>query len=188
MKFTNLKRGIAGVCAATLLTGMCVVPAFAAGSVEKPEAATNITSGAVDAASTVIKAQAEAAQISATVPTTVVASVDAAGVLTFPESTDFAITATNASWPVKVSDLKVTVETGYTLTATPAKSKDLSLSLDGVALTADSNSTAIANLKQTDAGSTPIGINMSGTLFKPSYSDVTNGLSLATLKWTLSAY
>ena len=28
-KMTNLKKGVVGVCAATMLAGMCAVPAFA---------------------------------------------------------------------------------------------------------------------------------------------------------------
>ena len=99
-KMTNLKRGVVGVCAATMLAGMCAVPAFAVVPDVTPGSNETVASGSAAAAKTEISAKTDAAQISATVPTAVVASVDAAGALTFPDSTAFVITVGNDSWPV----------------------------------------------------------------------------------------
>lgn len=187
-KMSNLKKGVVGVCAATMLTGLCAVPAFAASEPPAVEQGTPGTIASGGTAETAVKAQAKTAQISATVPTTVTASVDATGALTFPEENVFAISATNDSWPIKVSDLEVKVADGYTLLETPAAAKDISLSIGDTALKATGNDVAIANLKQASKGSDPIGISMKGTLFQPSYADVTSGVPVATLTWTLSAY
>lgn len=191
-RFDYIKRGIVGVCAATLLTGVVAAPAFAVIPDVTPGSATEITSGTPDAVSTEVKAQAEVAQISATVPTTVIAAVDSSGSLTFPDNNAFVIKATNASWPVKVSDLKVDVTaSGYSLKANEAglaAAKDMYLTLGGKALTADVNTDAIAGLEQTSANGSDIGIAMAGKIYNPSYADVVSGLSLATLKWTLAAF
>ena len=77
-KMTNLKKGVVGVCAATMLAGMCAVPAFAVVPDVTPGSNETVASGSAAAAKTEISAKTDAAQISATVPTAVVASVDAA--------------------------------------------------------------------------------------------------------------
>lgn len=187
-RFNYIKHGLVGVCAATMLTGLCAGAAFAVEppTIDVPSTASTIQSGGT--ATTAVKAQAETAQISATVPTTVTASVDSTGTLTFPDNTKFVITATNDSWPVKVSGLSVAVADGYTLADTPAASKEIGLSIGSTPLKAADNTSAISELKQTAAGSDPIKISMSGSLYQPSYADVTSSLSIATLTWTLSAY
>lgn len=186
-KMTNLKKGVVGVCAATMLAGMCAVPAFAA---DPPaiDAGTSKDIASGGTVETAVKAQAKTAQISATVPTTVTASVDSAGVLTFPDNKTFVIAATNDSWPIKVSNLDVAVAGDYNLVDTPAAAKDISLSIGDTALKVTGNDTAIESLKQASKGSDPIGITMSGILYQPSYADVTSGVPVATLTWTLSAY
>lgn len=191
MRISNLKKGVVGVCAATMLAGMCAVPAFAddvrdvtAGSSE------TVASGSAAAATTEVKAKTETAQITATVPTAVVASVDASGELTFPESTAFKISAGNASWPVKVSALSVAVENSAALQTTDAGvdgAGKLYLAIDGKALKDTGNDTAIGGLAQTTAGVADIGITMTGKMYNPTYTEATTGLKLATLTWTLAA-
>lgn len=86
-RFNVLKKGIVGVCAATLLTGLCVVPAFAA-----------------DKATQIYTLDSTAAQISVTVPTGDVKAVLATdGSLTLPS-----LTLTNGSLaPVFISKVEV---------------------------------------------------------------------------------
>ena len=128
--------------------------------------------------------------MSATVPTAVVASVDAAGALTFPDSTAFVITVGNDSWPVKVSALDVAVENSGALQTSEAgvdAADKLYLAIGGKHLTASGNGDAIASLAQTTAGTADIGIAMTGKMYNPTYSAATTGLKLATLTWTLAA-
>lgn len=90
-KFTGLKKGIVGVCAATLLTGMMVAPAFAAvaGSVTGT-VDVNDGAGGVAAADGVTNIGLDASQvdlqISATVPQKVTLAIDNTGALVLPTS------------------------------------------------------------------------------------------------------
>lgn len=79
-KLTNLKKGVVGVCAATMLTGLCAVPAFAAGST--PDEPTDLDYAA--GTSTDVKAELADTNISATVPTTISAKIDSTGKIFFP--------------------------------------------------------------------------------------------------------
>ena len=118
------------------------------------------------------------------------ASVDAAGALTFPDSTAFVITVGNDSWPVKVSALDVAVENSGALQTSEAgvdAADKLYLAIGGKHLTASGNGDAIASLAQTTAGTADIGIAMTGKMYNPTYSAATTGLKLATLTWTLAA-
>lgn len=191
MRISNLKKGVVGVCAATMLAGMCAVPAFAADVRDVTAGSSEtVASGSAAAATTEVKAKTETAQITATVPTAVVASVDASGELTFPENTAFKISAGNASWPVKVSALSVAVENSAALQTTDAGVDGvgkLYLAIDGKALKDTGNDTAIGGLAQTTAGVADIGITMTGKMYNPTYTEATTGLKLATLTWTLAA-
>ena len=86
-RFNYIKRGIVGVCAATMLTGLCAGTAFAA-----------------EKATKVYTLDTSAAQISVTVPTGAAgASLSADGTLTLPE-----LTLTNESLaPVFISKVEV---------------------------------------------------------------------------------
>ncbi|HIW77299.1 MULTISPECIES: hypothetical protein [Gordonibacter] len=103
MKFTNLKRGIAGVCAATLLTGMCVAPAFAAAVTP------SVSNGGVDssnAAKTTINAQVDG-QLSATVPTTLTVGISSAdGSLIFPADSELYIENTSSAYGIHVVSIE----------------------------------------------------------------------------------
>lgn len=188
-KMSNLKKGVVGVCAATMLTGMCAVPAFAEVGVTNPESATSIESGTTS--DTDVSIEAAATQISATVPTSVMASVDSTGEMTFPDSTEFQIKATNSSWPVKVSKLEVKAGTGYSLKAenSLAASKDIYLAIGGTSLDSSANiDTAIGSLAQTSANGDPISIAMTGKMYKPAISDINSAVPAAKLTWTLSVF
>lgn len=62
-KMSNLKKGVVGVCAATMLTGLCAVPAFAAATEGNTAAVNGAGKSAVTVKSDV--------QVSATLPTTI---------------------------------------------------------------------------------------------------------------------
>lgn len=62
-KMTNLKKGVVGVCAATMLTGLCAVPAFAGVTAGNTTAEDGAGKSSVTVKSDV--------QVSATLPTTI---------------------------------------------------------------------------------------------------------------------
>ena len=66
-KLTNLKKGVVGVCAATMLTGLCAVPAFA----ENAASAANGGTLSGGKGTTQVSIQSQNDQISATVPSTI---------------------------------------------------------------------------------------------------------------------
>lgn len=97
-KMSNLKKGVVGVCAATMLTGLCAVPAFAADN---------------EAATTLMLDTSQIGQISLTVPTgSVKGAVQVDGVtkalsITFADGNAYSITNTS-TLPVKLTNAKVT--------------------------------------------------------------------------------
>lgn len=190
-RFTIIKQGLVGVCAATMLTGLCAAPAFAAdGFAAGATGTTPVTDGS---ASTEVKAESDTIQISATVPTTVSAAVDANGDLTFPDATAFKIHVNDGSWALKVSDVAVAVETGYTLatTSTVSESDNLYLAFNNgtsdVALKASGNANAVSNLVQAASGEGDMGVTMKGKVYGMSYADAFAGKKLVSLTWTLDA-
>ncbi|MRX83032.1 hypothetical protein [Eggerthella guodeyinii] len=70
-KMTNLKKGVVGVCAATMLAGMCAVPAFAAVTEGNTAAKKGIGSSEVTVKSDI--------QVSATLPTTIPLVLNSSG-------------------------------------------------------------------------------------------------------------
>ncbi len=189
-KIDVLKRSVVGVCAATLLTGLCVAPAFAAGSVD--------ASAAVDKANgtgnTTVQVKSEVANITATVPTKITVSIAPNGTMTFPASTDFKITAGgNDNWPLKVASLGVTMEGSYKLATTDAFTEQdsnvymtLNNGTSDVALASDAstNGEAVKTFVQKVSGSTDWGLTMNGKVKGAKYS--TTAATVATLNWTIS--
>lgn len=70
-RFSIIKRGLVGVCAATMLTGLCATPAFAALT-----EGNTATTGGVGTSEVTVKSDI---QISATVPTTIPLTLDSSG-------------------------------------------------------------------------------------------------------------
>ena len=105
-KMTNLKKGVVGVCAATMLAGMCAVPAFA--NVASGETSTEGgglgTEGTAQSQVSLSKADVTA-QISATVPTTLPVAVSDAG---FTPPTGATITNTSPNYGIVVKSVGVT--------------------------------------------------------------------------------
>lgn len=186
-KMTNLKKGVVGVCAATMLAGMCAVPAFAAGSVD----ATDDVDAGTGVASTNVKAKSEVANISATVPTAMTVSIDPDGTLTFPDSSHFVIGIKAGNWPLKVSDVALTAASSYELATTdafPEEGSNLYLAMNNgttdVALAADTNTSAVSNLAQTAGGAEDLGVTMKGKVKGASYN--TTASEIVTMKWTIA--
>lgn len=77
-RFNYIKRGLVGVCAATMLTGLCAGTAFAVDPVpDEPSAYAPGTS-------TSVNAELDNTNISATVPTSISAKIDSTGKIFFP--------------------------------------------------------------------------------------------------------
>lgn len=194
-KFTGLKKGIVGVCAATLLTGIVAAPAFAEDFTDPSFVSTDkvYTDGATE--SMVVTAQAlSSAQIHATVPTTVKAAVSASGDLTFP-TTNFKVELGDKSadsWRVKVTSIETTAGTDLSLVGTTDAvnaEKTLFLSLNNTALsdTPITSGALIDSFAQAASGTpTDVNLSMSGKMYNPSYSQVKDGVNIATLKWTIA--
>lgn len=111
-RFEYVKRGLIGACAATMLAGMCAVPAFAA------DASTTI-SGSNDTAATgksTVNVEATI-NISATVPTSLPVSITNDGI-TAPS--DFSIGNTTKGYDVALTDVKVSgkTDTNFSLSST----------------------------------------------------------------------
>lgn len=104
-KMTNLKKGVVGVCAATMLAGMCAVPAFAAaGDVDVDGNGTTTVKATVDT------------QLSVTVPTELTASVESDGTLTYANNA--ALLNKSQLAPVHVSAVSVTDKEGVLVAKT----------------------------------------------------------------------
>lgn len=183
-RFNYIKRGLVGVCAATMLTGLCAAPAFAASEVSESRPVDTGTG----VASTEVTALTEVGNISATVPTKVVLSVAPSGELTFPTN-DFKIHINEGNWPMKVSKLVVAPESAFTLATTDEfteANSNLYLTLNGTALAADSseNTDAVAALAQNESKVEDLSLAMTGKTKGLAYS--TTSAKLVTLTWTIA--
>lgn len=187
MKISNLKKGVVGVCAATMLTGLCAVPAFA----ENTQSATNggaVTSGK---GTTEVSIQSQSDQISATVPSAIKLVVGNDKQFIVP--TDAEIANTGALIPVSVKSVKATVGTGTLAanldSATDANTAVLKIS-KGAAFDTDNSidlSTATGENGATLTGWTidpsgKIGVQFEGEVNKLSSFD---SISLVSLVWTI---
>ena len=183
-KLTNLKKGVVGVCAATMLTGLCAVPAFAAS----------------DTVDTTVKLNtSDVAQITVTVPTSdLTGVVDSKGKMTFASNYNFTNTGLLG---VKISNLEVKVDPAMTavklvdgavfagesagdnalnLTATigdAAAAVDLS---DFVA----AGGAAISD--NTIIGTTPVNVKLDGQMKNFTAAGVMGETAFATLTWTVT--
>ncbi|WP_278853035.1 hypothetical protein [Gordonibacter pamelaeae] len=107
-RFNYIKRGLVGVCAATMLTGLCAGTAF--GATVTP-GVNNGAIGADNTASTVVSAQVDG-QLSATVPTSLTVAVKSDdGSLVFPEDKKLYIENTSSAYAVHVVSIEATTGT-----------------------------------------------------------------------------
>lgn len=109
-KMTNLKKGVVGVCAATMLTGLCAVPAFA----ENVASATNGGTLSGGKGTTQVSIQSQNDQISATVPSEIKLVVGSDKSFVAPTTAKIINTGTLVS--VKVSSVQVTTTGGSLVT------------------------------------------------------------------------
>lgn len=96
MRISNLKKGVVGVCAATMLTGLCAVPAFA-GTTSGNTAVT----GGTGASEVTVKSNV---QVSATVPTTIPLVLDSSG-FTAPT---FTFDNTTVGYGIQLKSVQIT--------------------------------------------------------------------------------
>ena len=135
-RFNYIKRGLVGVCAATMLTGLCAAPAFAAtGSISKDNSNFNDSSNGglsattADTAVGIDPAQVDL-QISATVPQGVSVGIDNTGALALPTDS-IAIKNTSTIVPLVLTTVTINA-TGSPVTlvdASPAAGQ-LALTLE----------------------------------------------------------
>lgn len=186
-KMTNLKKGVVGVCAATMLAGMCAVPAFA----ENTESATNGGTVTDGKGTTTVSIQTQNDQISATVPSSVKMVVG--NDKQFIAPTDAKIANTGALIPVSVKSVKATVSDG-TLAADLTSAADANTAVlkisKGATFDADNsidlsgatgeNGTTLTGWSIDPSGE--IGIQFKGEVNKLSSFDA---ISLVSLVWTI---
>ncbi|MBC2888797.1 hypothetical protein [Gordonibacter massiliensis (ex Traore et al. 2017)] len=104
-RFNYIKRGLVGVCAATMLTGLCAGTAFALEATNGESTTGGGLASDASASSTVSLGKDDVtANISATVPTTLPVAV-ADGVFTAP--TGASITNTSTGYGVKVTGVSI---------------------------------------------------------------------------------
>ncbi|GAA6488515.1 hypothetical protein [Gordonibacter urolithinfaciens] len=97
-RFNYIKRGLVGVCAATMLTGLCAGAAF---GVEGDD-------------TTTVTVTTPAAQVAVTVPTSMTATLGNDGQMSLQgEGAEF--TYTDSVYSLQVKSLKVAPETGFTI-------------------------------------------------------------------------
>lgn len=120
-KMSNLKKGVVGVCAATMLTGMCAVPAFAGPETVAP---TDKTEGTASSSVTVLGTDISGVQLSATVPSSVPLLVNVTDGTVSSSDSELKVINTGSTFGLTVKDVKI-ADAGSTSfvseAATPAK-------------------------------------------------------------------
>lgn len=178
-KFTGLKKGLVGVCAATLLTGVCAAPAFAAG--------TDFTDGTMT--SKITANTSAIGQISVTVPTTALQGVsDSSGSLTFGEYTF----TNNSTLKVKVSKMAVTKDTKANLVKADAMTGDNAINVKASIGTVEADladfiaadGAAITGAPEIGSGAQGT-ITFSGSIANPTKAGAIADLAIADIVWTL---
>lgn len=184
-KMTNLKKGVVGVCAATMLTGLCVVPAFAADDTK--DMTVNLDTSAV-------------AQISVTVPTTPVKGVvDAAGTMTFADNYSFTntgllgvkVTKLEVKTDSALNAIKLVDEAAYSGESAGENALNLKASIGSMATPIDlADFTASGGAAVADApvisGATPTNVELTGQMKNFTSAGVTSEAKFATLTWTIT--
>lgn len=177
-RFDYIKRGIVGVCAATLLTGIVAAPAFA----------TDFTDGTMT--STVTANTAAIGQISVTVPTTALAGVsDAAGTFTFADNYAF---TNNSPLSVSISKVKVTPKSSVNLVASDAADPgDNAINIKATVGTAEVDlAKYVTETSVTGAPAIAKGthgtIDFTGTIANATKAGVSENLPVADIVWTLT--
>lgn len=180
-KIDLLKRSFVGVCAATLLTGLCVAPAFAAGNV-------TVAGDTPQTASTPVTIDAKDLQVSVTIPTAVPVVLQGETV-TLP--TNLQIDATGKA-AVKVTKIQAdALMSGLTLADTQANLTD-----NNMFFSVQGNPLSATETAPDAAKAIPIGSALAlsadfGTLKGSVLSSMMTGTTsspatLFNLKWTIA--
>lgn len=111
-RFEYVKRGLVGVCAATMLAGMCAVPAFALTGADVQGGGFNAENGSKGTST--VTANVDNAQVTATVPSGLPVVIGAEGV--FDTATDAKIVNTSV-YNLHVSGVSATGMNGTILKA-----------------------------------------------------------------------
>lgn len=186
-KMTNLKKGVVGVCAATMLTGLCAGSAFGAVNAGAP--------GSFDAAGegqTKVQATIDGTQVTATVPTTLPVVVVADG--KFETALDAKV-SNISNYNLHVKSIAVQPASGINL-----KASDYTLASGDTNIVKLSIKSATAGASDVDLGADAIAITSSqwnvaaksdlGFTYSGSMQNVseisTLPIDLLTVKWTIA--
>lgn len=178
-RFNYIKRGLVGVCAATMLTGLCAGTAFGAD--------TEFTNGTMS--STVTADTTAIGQINVTVPTTDLSGVsDRNGALTFGNYTF----TNNSTLGVKVAKMAVTKDASANLVKADAMSGDNAINVKATIGTAEVDLAdfmvadgAAITTAPTIAKGTAGTITFSGSVANATKAGVNAALPVANIVWTL---
>ncbi len=193
MKISNLKKGVVGVCAATMLAGMCAVPAFAADN-ESDISGSNNTAAT---GSSSVKVEATL-NISATVPTSLPVTITN-DTITAPSN--FNVSNKTKGFGVEVTGVQVTgkTDTNFSIAATDTALGENALYMT-ISQAGDSSKTVtlteagVADLHwaiaKSDDGTTPTPLALkmdvkSGTLTKTFLSEYFTQAPAFNVAWTI---
>lgn len=178
-KMTNLKKGVVGVCAATMLTGLCAVPAFAEDTTFENGTMTSI----VTADTTAI------GQINVTVPTTALSGVsDKDGALTFG-AYEF---TNNSTLGIKIAKMTVTKDAGANLVKADAMTGDNAINVKATIGTTEADladymaadGSPVADAPTIAKGDSST-ISFNGSIANVTKAGVVASMPVANIVWTL---
>lgn len=174
-KMTNLKKGVVGVCAATMLAGMCAVPAFAA------DGDATIKGDTATEASSAVSIDASEIQISVNVPTSTALGISSGEVVS-PKN--FTITNSDATFGMKITGVKVAESPLITPVSAAPEGNQVQLKIaadDGVATDFDKFDKAVAA-----NGSTTLEFSGTyGSLTGNALNAALDGSQVFSLVWTV---
>lgn len=185
-RFEYVKRGLVGVCAATMLAGMCAVPAFAA------DASLTATDGEYSAeANTTTVSATVSSQVSATIPTTVPAYIGTNGAIQFPESMSI---ATDSVTAMKITGVQAKalgdVKLAADLDSAGSTPNTVAMKLkvgNETAIDLSSATAASSPLTTSLTASAPAAVVLEGSIANVTGATTSQALQLVELTWTITA-
>lgn len=183
-RFNYIKRGLVGVCAATMLTGLCAGTAFAA------DAELSATTGAYGDDSNTTKVSATvSSQVSATIPTVVPAYIKTNGEIQFPNNVAI---STDSITAMKITGVKAAALGNVTLAADTSGSAantvamkltvggETEFGLEGAVDTAKVLTTPLVK-------DSNVAIGLKGSISNVTGASTVTALDLVELTWTITA-
>ena len=180
-RFNYIKRGLVGVCAATMLTGLCAGAAFAAPA--EPNDSDYGTTG-----QTAINAELDTSNISVTVPTTLATEISSDGTIVFPSTAK--MKNTSGLFAISIKSAEVTNGTDVNLLSKTAFETDTTGTKNTAWAQIGKNATADTDLITASMTSLDWSIPTSGDItlaFNGKIKDVnkTSFSPFLTVKWTV---